>query len=303
MSELSNLIDEYYANLRFRAESRAEACLNRALQDSTFSEADKHYQKARIRYLRSQAELPEEVSKRKEEFLRWQEKRKASLSALGILESDLVPSYNCKKCSDTGFLEDGYACSCYRDVLHRFQMNQMGISPIPFSSFNEANQELTPYIPFLYYQKKYCDVFPNVPLSTIFSGATGTGKTFLAGCIGDRLNEVGMEVIFLSSFSLNRFFMACFEKESYKMISSLFHADLLIIDDLGSEPIYRKITLEYLKLVLDERFDRKKPVIITTNLTKDQILQRYGERIYSRLFDTSTLDYNDTFKGKDLRTK
>lgn len=303
MSELTNLIDEYYADLRSKAESKAEACLSRALKDRSFYEAEKAYQKARIRFLCSESELPEEIERRKRDFLAWREKRKRSLSALGLKESDLIPDYTCKKCEDTGFLDDGYACTCYRDVLHSFQFKEMGITPIPFSSFEDAKQELTPYIPFKFYKEKYCESFPAVPLSTVFSGATGTGKTFLAGCIGEELNRRNKEVLFLSSFSLNRFFIACFEKESYKAMSILFNADLLIIDDLGSEPLYRKITVEYLKLVLEERFDRKKPVLVTTNLDKDGILQRYGERIYSRLFDSSSLDYNDLFRGKDLRIK
>lgn len=303
MSELTNKIEEYYATLRSRAESKAEACLRRALQNEDFPEIERNYQSSRIRFLRSHAELPAKIEECKREFLKWKEKRNSSLSMLGIREEDLIPSYTCKKCSDTGFMEDGYACTCYKDLLHKLQLEEMGITPISFSSFEKANKELTPYIPFEYYEKKYCDVFPNVPLSTVFSGATGTGKTFLAACIGEKLDKEHKEVLFLSSFSLNRFFMACFEKETYKTITTLFDCDLLIIDDLGTEPIYRKITLEYFKLILDERFDRKKPVIITTNLSKEDILSRYGERIYSRIFDQSSLDYNDLFRGKDLRTK
>ena len=42
------------------------------------------------------------------------ERRKSILQAVGIRESDLLPNYSCKKCSDTGFLKDGRMCDCYR---------------------------------------------------------------------------------------------------------------------------------------------------------------------------------------------
>jgi len=36
------------------------------------------------------------------------------LSAMGIEEWQLLPQYECKKCSDSGFMADGKACDCYK---------------------------------------------------------------------------------------------------------------------------------------------------------------------------------------------
>lgn len=75
---------------------------------------------------------------------------------------------------------------------------------------------------------------------------------------------------------------------------------MLVIDDLGTEPMLKNVTVEYLLLVLEERQTRGRATVITTNLTGENILNRYGERIYSRL---SHKQYSMMIemKGNDLR--
>ncbi|MGN1235332.1 MAG: ATP-binding protein [Christensenellaceae bacterium] len=302
MSELKSRIEEHYSSLRARAESRAERCLSLAMNSEAFRSNHQKLQKARFALIRAEVNDPALVSALQSEVRTLTEERRSLLQSLGLKEADLRPDYSCKKCSDTGFLPDGSACDCYKALVRQYKLEEVGIASVPLHSFEEANESLTPYIPFAYY-RKYCDAFPAVPLSTVFSGPTGTGKTFLAGCMADRIEKRGYSVLFLSAFSLNRFFMSCFEAESYRALSILIDSDLLVIDDLGAEPVYKKITIEYLKLLLDERFSRKKPIIVTTNLTDDQIPERYSERISSRLLDQEHLDYNPYFRGRDLRRK
>ena len=79
-------------------------------------------------------------------------------------------------------------------------------------------------------------------------------------------------------------------------------ADLLVIDDLGSEPRYRNVTCEYLLLVLEERSSRKLSTVITTNLSPDDIMRQYNERIYSRMCDKRGSLFLP-FTGDDLRLK
>ena len=76
----------------------------------------------------------------------------------------------------------------------------------------------------------------------------------------------------------------------------------MVIDDLGAEPIYKNVTLEYLLLILSERLAKNMPYIITTNLSQEQILDRYGDRILSRLNDKKH-GVNIEIKGEDLRRK
>ena len=83
-------------------------------------------------------------------------------------------------------------------------------------------------------------------------------------------------------------------------IDALLECDLLIIDDLGTEPIIKNITQENIYNILNERLLHGRAFIITTNLSPAGLIQKYDQRIASRILskDTSVLI---EFKGKDLR--
>ena len=83
-------------------------------------------------------------------------------------------------------------------------------------------------------------------------------------------------------------------------LNSMLKSDCLLIDDLGTEPIKRNITLEYLYLILNERLNSNKKTIITTNLNLEEILSRYGERIFSRIANKKTSKCFQ-MQGNDLR--
>ena len=91
-----------------------------------------------------------------------------------------------------------------------------------------------------------------------------------------------------------------FDANKHIHISPLLDSEFLFIDDLGTEPILKNVTQNYLYLILSERERHNKPTIITTNLMPENILDRYGERIYSRIANkSSSLLVHLT--GKDLR--
>ena len=75
---------------------------------------------------------------------------------------------------------------------------------------------------------------------------------------------------------------------------------MLLIDDLGTEPMMRNITVEYLFTLLNERAAAKRHTVVATNLTPTQLRERYGERVASRLLD-KTCTAPVLFTGKDLR--
>ena len=137
----------------------------------------------------------------------------------------------------------------------------------------------------------------------IISGSVGTGKSRLTECIAGELTKKGFNVVFLSACQLNTIFLTyhiapVYDKSFY--ISLLSGCDLLVIDDLGTEPIYKNVTLEYLLTVLSERNSKNMPYIVTTNLTQEQLLDRYGDRILSRLNDKKQ-GIRIEINGKDLR--
>ena len=53
------------------------------------------------------------ISNLKEQKRNLLAERKQILTGMGIDETQLLPQFTCKKCSDTGFLPSGTACNCY----------------------------------------------------------------------------------------------------------------------------------------------------------------------------------------------
>ena len=88
--------------------------------------------------------------------------------------------------------------------------------------------------------------------------------------------------------------------EKRQEFDQLIKCDMLIIDDLGTEPIMQNITREYLFTLLNERLTQRRHTVIATNLGIPELLNRYGERVFSRLFDTMNVSVTQ-LKGKDLR--
>ena len=64
--------------------------------------------------------------------------------------------------------------------------------------------------------------------------------------------------------------------------------------------ILKNVSANYLNLIIAERERLGRPIIITTNLMPDHILDKYNERVYSRL---ASKQYGQMFhlEGKDLR--
>ena len=112
-------------------------------------------------------------------------------------------------------------------------------------------------------------------------GDVGTGKTFFAACIANALVEQNVSVK-MTNFStiLNDLFA---ESDKNKYLDRLNKHSLLIIDDLGIER-GTEYALEQVYNVIDTRYKSGKPLIITTNLTLDEL--KYPTDIpHKRIYD------------------
>ena len=114
-------------------------------------------------------------------------------------------------------------------------------------------------------------------------GDVGTGKSFFAGCIANALLEKGVPVL-MTNFSriLNTLTGMHFEDRN-QFIHSLNRYSLLIIDDLGIER-NSDFALEQVFNVIDSRYRSGKPLIVTTNLTLDD-LHNPEDTAHSRIYD------------------
>ena len=227
--------------------------------------------------------------------------QKQRLSQLKIKESDLVLKHYCSKCMDTGFA-DSLPCSCFLNLYKKLLFKKIGIEDKTLVTFADDTLSQKTGLSVIYTKfKKYCQDFNNTSKSYIFYGKCGTGKTYLSECIASEIQKKG-NVVYFTAFELNDFFIkyhSCDINEKGFFSSTLSSSDLIVIDDLGTEPIYNKITLEYLYLLLSIR--KEKPIIITTNLSPKEIFERYGERIFTRLFQNKNTQCID-FAFENLRT-
>ena len=66
-------------------------------------------------------------------------------------------------------------------------------------------------------------------------------------------------------------------------VKNSVHAPFLVIDDLGSEDTNSSGFRPTLNYIISERYDALLPTVITANLTSQDILLRYGERMLDRV--------------------
>ena len=83
-------------------------------------------------------------------------------------------------------------------------------------------------------------------------------------------------------------------------VAELMEVPVLILDDLGSEPLMQNITVEQLFNLINERQNNGRSTVISTNLTLAELRERYTERIASRLNNPKNCLVL-TLAGKDLR--
>lgn len=119
----------------------------------------------------------------------------------------------------------------------------------------------------------------------LFYGPVGTGKSFTAACIANELLDKNVSVIMTSFVKILQNIQG--EDES-GYISMLNNAKLLILDDLGTER-NTDYALEKVYNIVDSRSRSSKPMILTTNLDLQDMMQaediRY-KRIYDRILET-----------------
>ncbi|MDI9476113.1 MAG: ATP-binding protein [Natronincolaceae bacterium] len=250
----------------------------------------------------------------KRELDQLKQERAVLLTENNIPLQYLDDNFSCASCNDTGFLPDGQKCGCFKQQLITKAYDMSNLSNVlekeNFQSFNLdifsdepfEDQSLTPkqnIMNILNICEGFVFNFDINEDNLLFCGETGTGKTFLANCIAKSLLDKEKIVIYQTAFKLLEIleeirFRDSDNKEKYNL---LFETDLLIIDDLGTE-MTNTFTNSELFNIINSRLLSNKKTIISTNLSPMEIMDRYDDRIFSRLFSKFTVLH---FFGKDLR--
>ena len=135
----------------------------------------------------------------------------------------------------------------------------------------------------------------------LFWGDVGTGKSYAAACIANYLLAHKIPVVMTSFVKILEAIQGSRDSES-DLILRLNRTRLVVFDDLGAER-GTDYALEKVYNIIDERYRKKLPMILTTNLTLEEMKSdtdiRYS-RIYARIFECS---YPLQFTGPSCRNR
>jgi len=118
-------------------------------------------------------------------------------------------------------------------------------------------------------------------------GDVGTGKSFIAGCIANALLDKGVPVIMTNFARLLNKLTDMYAGDRNAYIDSFNQYQLMIIDDLGIER-NSEFAREQVFSIIDSRYRSQLPMIVTTNLTVDELMDPADlarGRIYSRVLE------------------
>ncbi len=239
------------------------------------------------------------------------EKRGKILEANGYPANYTDIRYECEKCGDTGYV-DTVMCECMKKALARAGYESSGLGHLigkhTFDNFEygyypeESRAVIQRSVKML---KDFAEGFSkDTYRNFIIAGGTGLGKTHVTTAVAQTVIDKGFDVLYVSAVGM----MGDFEQRRFGNsgshvnvddVSRYYEADLLIIDDLGTE-IVNKFTQSYFYEVINTRINARKSTVINTNLTATEIEDTYADRISSRIWG----EYQPIrFKGTDIRRK
>lgn len=239
-----------------------------------------------------------------------------SLVGIPILKGDYLKDgiYYCGKCHTPKrkkiefqgvTREVGVLCSCgqanyereqaeykkakreiYIDRLRKSGIQDSKLLTCSFSIDDSPDSEYSKVL------RRYVDKWSEVSkenIGLLLYGGVGTGKSFYAGCIANEIIKRYAVPVVVTSIPriLNQLFSIS-DKNSY--IATLTNAALLVIDDLGTERD-TDYSMEQVFTVIDERYKANKPLIVTTNLNREQLQKPKDirlQRVYDRVLEMCT---------------
>ena len=255
----------------------------------------------------------------REKNLALQRERAGLLEAHGYPPDALDDKPACPRCGDTGWV-GASMCACLKKLCAQEQIAELSklldlgeqsfdtfsldyYSPLPWPGESLTPRENMEFV--LEVCSSYARRFGKFYFRNLFlTGAPGLGKTFLSACIARTVAEKGFSVVYDTAVNIfSRFEEQKFARdreeagEARDETRRYLGCDLLILDDLGSE-LTTPFVQSALYTLINSRLTADKGTVISSNLTMDQVRQRYTPQIASRLEG----EYRALpFYGEDIR--
>ena len=225
----------------------------------------------------------------------------------GLPRDYLQPVYRCSLCRDTGYVGEPLKrkCTC-RMKLEQEQLSESarinpretfehfsgGIYPDQISLQN--GKQIAAFC------EKYADTLPRPKICQLYLfGQAGRGKSFMGNAMAARAIERGVEALRLTAYRMTEEVMQGFST-GLSPLSRYVQVPLLVLDDLGTEPMIPNVTAETLFSVADQRSSGRLATVYISNLTPGELTDRYGDRIASRITDKAITKLLP-FEGGSLR--
>lgn len=216
--------------------------------------------------------------------------------------------YGCEKCDGFGnvITEGGAApCECKLRHLEVERERRAGIPPLfgkkDLSTFqHRARGAAEDYRFARWYVEKFSEMNNR---GLLLIGPCGVGKTHLAIGVLKELLRKGHSGLFFNIISLLDAIKASYDAD-LKATQGInlevdLDVDILIIDDLGAEKMSPWVA-DRLYAIINQRYERNRTLILTTNLDYPRLADRVGQRIISRIYEMCVLH---PCKGEDFRYK
>lgn len=254
----------------------------------------------------------EQLTRLKQNNQMLQNRLKELLNAEGYPSDYLEPHYSCPDCQDKGYI-DGKMCGCMKKLLREESYRRLNtLTPLSLSTFESFSLDYYPgkaeeegkrsprdiMESVLNNCRKYAAEFSPSSPSLIMQGGTGLGKTHMSLAVANAVIQKGYGVVYGSVNNIvNQLEREHFGREDGDSSKSLLECDLLILDDLGTEFRSAFSGAEIYNIV-NTRLMTQKPTIISTNLSIQELQERYTERFASRIMGNYV---RVAFCGRDNR--
>ena len=240
----------------------------------------------------------------REENQELQRERAVLLGGLGLPEDALDDKPACPLCKDRGW-RGAQMCRCLKELCAQEQIKELSkLLDLGEQSFDTFSMDYYSPAPDPQHgisprenMDMNCSVCWNYATkfgrtstkNLLLSGPPGLGKTFLSACIARTVSENGFSVVYDTAVNVfEQFETRRFRRDSADGLDArdetrrYLSCDLLILDDLGREMTTR-LTQSSLYELVNTRLVAGRQTVISTNLSLEELEQRYDPPILSRL--------------------